>query len=118
MNGAWIAPAAAMLIATLIAPYAHARVDAKCYNEWNAALITQQIGQKCNYADAAEAARLQAAQATRMQCALKKATAAEQADVSTTATHAQADSVRRVAQTPCSADTRKVFDTNVSRFAH
>ena len=118
MNRARTLAAAAMLTAALTAPCAHAHVDAKCYNEWNAALITQQVGQKCNYADAAAVARLQAAQAARMQCALQKATGAEQTDVSKRAAEAQADSVRRVGQTQCSADTRKVFDRNVSRFAH
>ncbi|HEX3099146.1 MAG TPA: hypothetical protein VHQ02_15610 [Usitatibacter sp.] len=118
MNRACTLSAAAMLTAALAAPCAHARVDAKCYNEWNGALITQQIGQKCNYADAAAVARLEATQSARMQCALKNATAADQADVNKRAAHAQADSVQRVAQTQCSADTRKVYDRNVSRFAH
>jgi len=119
MNGAWTIPAAAMLVAALAAPCARADVNAKCYNEWNAALITQQIGQKCNYLDASAAARLNATQDARMQCALKNATAAEKAEIQgKTAAQAKADSVQRVAKMQCGAEVRKAFDSNVSRFAH
>jgi hypothetical protein len=117
MNGAWTAPAAAMLIAALAAPCARADVDAKCYKDWNAALFTQQVGQKCHYLDAAAVARLKATQDARMQCTLKKASAAEQADVNKKATQARADSLQHVAQMQCSADTRRAFDFNVSQFA-
>lgn len=118
MNGACTIPcAAAILVAAFVAPSARADVDAKCYNEWNAALITQQVGEKCKYLDASAVARLKATQDARMQCALKKATAAEKAEIQgKKAAQAQADSVQRVAQMQCGADVRKAFDQNVSRF--
>ena len=117
MKGAWTLPVAAMLAAVLAAPCARADVDAKCYQEWNAAMFTQKVGQKCKYLDAGAVARLKATQDARMQCALKKASAAEQAEINKRVTQAQADSVKGVAQMQCNADTRKAFDFSVSQFA-
>ena len=116
MNRTFTVPgAAAMLVAVLAAPSAHADVDAKCYNEWNAALVTGQVGAKCKFLDDAGAQQLKVAQEQRMQCAVLKATAAEKGDIASRSAAAQADSAKRAASMDCGAETRKAFDANVTR---
>jgi hypothetical protein len=108
---------AATLLAVFAAQPARADVDTKCYNEWNAALITLALGQKCSYIDAATADKIQKAQAARMQCAEAKATAAEKSDLAKSAAAAQADSAKRVAGMQCAADVRKAYDAQVTNLA-
>jgi hypothetical protein len=109
--------AAATLVAAFAAHPARAEVNARCYNGWNAALITLALGKKCNYMDAATADRIGKSQDARMACAIAKASAAEKADVARTAAAAQADSVTRVAQMQCVADVRKAYDAQVAKLA-
>jgi hypothetical protein len=108
--------AATAAAATLALTPAHADVDSNCYNEWNAAVITQKIGEKCRFLDAAAAAKIQATQAARMQCATAKATPAEKGEIAKMASAAEADGARRAAQAQC-GEMRKAFDMNVSRLA-
>jgi len=109
--------AAACAVAALGAHPARADIDAKCYNEWNGALITLQLGEKCKYIDAAATDRIRKAQDARLACAKAKATAAEQADLARTIAAAQADSVKRVAEMQCTADVRKAYDAQVANLA-
>lgn len=107
--------ATAAIIAVLGAQAADAAVNAKCYNEWNAALVVAEVGEKCKFLDAATADQLKAAESSRMQCALAKATAAEKGDFNSKVSAVQADSAKRAAAMDCGAGTRKVFDANITR---
>ena len=104
---------AAALVAAFAAHPVRAEVDAKCYNEWNASLITLQLGEKCKYLDPAAAAKVKQGQDARLQCFQAKATAAEKADLAKQMAAAQADAANRVAQMQCTADIRKAYDTQV-----
>jgi hypothetical protein len=112
-----VALAAAAVLAALAAPPARAEIDAKCLNEWNGALITIALGEKCKYIDAATTDKIRKAQDGRMQCAKAKATPAEQGELAKTVAAAQADSVSRVAQMQCAADVRKAYDAQVTNLA-
>jgi len=110
-----IAFAAAALATVLAAPCAHANLDAKCYNEWNAAFVATQIAQRCQFVDAAGAAQLKAAQDARMQCAVAHATAAEKGDFTAKTATVQAESAKRAATMDCSTATRQAFDAYLAR---
>lgn len=109
--------AAACALAALGARDAAADVDARCYNEWNAALVTLQVGEKCKFLDGAGAEKVRKAQEERMQCALAKATAAERAEMTgKTAPAARKDSVAQVAAMQCGS-VRAAFDAQVKALA-
>jgi len=109
--------AAAFVLAAMGAREAAADVDAQCYNDWNAALVTLQVGEKCKFLDGAGAEKVRKAQEQRMQCALAKATAAERAEMTgKTVPAAQKDSVAQVAAMQCGS-VRGAFDAQVKALA-
>lgn len=107
---------AAVLAAGGTARPAHAAVDAKCYNEWHAALITAALGKKCSYIDAATADKVAKAEAMRLQCFEAKATPAEKADLDKRMAGARAELAQRVAAMQCGAEMKAAYDRNVANF--
>ncbi len=113
---------AAVFAATLLAglgalPARADHANTKCHNDWNAAMILEQLGQKCGYLDAAASARLKAVEAGRLQCAAKGANAALLNSMAQRRAAAQADSVKRVSAMQCGADTKQIFDRTLARLA-
>jgi hypothetical protein len=96
---------------------ARAEVDQKCHNEWHMALMTQQIGQKCGYLDAAAADKLKKAQAARMQCAHAKATSEEKTWLDGSMRDGQTRAATQVAGMQCTPDVRKAYDANLAALA-
>jgi hypothetical protein len=111
---------AAVFAATFLAglgalPARADHTNTKCNNDWNAAMIMEQIGQKCGYLDAAASARLKTAEASLLQCAAKGANAAQLNSMAQRRTAAQADSTKRVSSMQCGADTKQAFDRTLAR---
>ena len=113
---------AAVFAATLLAglgalPVRADDTNTKCHNDWNAAMIMEQLGQKCGYLDAAASARLKAVEAGRLQCAEKGANAAQLNSMAERTAVAQADTMKRVGTMQCDPETTRIFDRTMARLA-
>jgi hypothetical protein len=109
-----VAVGAATLLVAGVLP-AWAEVDSQCQGDWHTALVTQQVGQKCGYLDAATADKLKKAQDARVQCAQAKASPEEKNWLATSMAEGQSKVAARVAGIQCTPEARKNYDSNVSK---
>lgn len=85
---------------------AAAEVNQQCIQQWQNAVSTRALGERCQSLDAGTSAKLKALEDSSLACAMAKATADEKAQLDAALPQFKAAQAKELGSTPCNESTK------------
>jgi hypothetical protein len=95
--------------AVSVALPAAAQVDQQCIQQWQQAISTRALDERCKSLDAATAAKLKALEDSSLACATAKASAADKAQLEAALPQIRQSTIKEMATAPCDEGTKSAL---------